>query len=122
MAEDAMARGAADSLGSAVSGDLDRAVPFPLAFKKGEAERLMPGVVDREGGLLGRLMVGLSQDEKKSSSPSPAGVLEPLAARSSAVSVTTTSSGYLTQPHQCCLALLLVGVHSLFRICGSPPL
>jgi len=98
MAEDATARGAAGSPESAADrGDLDRAVPLPLAaFKKGEAERLMPGVDDREGGLLGRLMVGLSHDEKKSSSPSPAGVLEPLAAASSAVSVTTTSSGYLT--------------------------
>lgn len=92
-----IARGAAAEGSVADSGDLERAgaVPLPLALRKGEAVLLIPGVVDREGGLLGRLMVGLSHDEKKSSSCSPAGVFVPLVAGSSRDSVMTTSSGNL---------------------------
>lgn len=68
-----------------LSGDFGRAVPFPLAAgaRKGEAV-LAAGVPVREGGLLGRLIVGLSHEEKKSSSSgSPAGVWEPEPADSS---------------------------------------
>jgi hypothetical protein len=54
------------------------------------------GVPVREGGLLGRLMVGLSQDEKKSSPGSPEGVLVSLS-DSFRISVMTTSSGYLAE-------------------------
>ena len=80
-----------------ISGDLGReATPlFPFAFKKGEAVRLMPGVAVLEGGLLGLLIAGLSQDEKKSSPGSLAGVLVPVLSLSSATSSTVTSSGYL---------------------------
>lgn len=69
-------------------------MPLDEALRKGEPVRLpAAGVPVREGGLLGRLMVGLSQDEKKSSS-SPAGVLEPEVS-GSGTSVMTTSLGYL---------------------------
>lgn len=91
------ARGAAVDSVPAESGDFERVVPLPLeeALRKGEAVRLPEaGVPVRDGGLLGRLMVGLSQDEKKSSS-SAAGVLEPEVS-GSGTSVMTTSSGYLT--------------------------
>jgi hypothetical protein len=69
--------GAAES--DAFSGDFGRE-PLPLvpAERKGEAVRLTTGGVPvREGGLLGRLIVGLSHEEKKSSSGSPAGVWVP---------------------------------------------
>ena len=82
-------------------GDLGRdAVPLPfvLAFKKGEAVRLMPGVPVREGGLLGLLIAGLSHEEKKSSAGSPAGVFVPVPSLSSLISSTVTSSGYLYVP------------------------
>jgi len=87
-------RGAAGSAG--VRGDFDLAWPLPLAFapRNGDAVLLMPGVVDREGGLLGLLTAGLSQDEKKSSG-SPAGVLAPLPSLASVASSTTTLSGFL---------------------------
>lgn len=95
-AEAGMARAVvgAGAVASAVKGDFGRAAPLAGVLRKGELVRLIPGVPVREGGLLGRLMVGLSQEEKKSSS-SPAGVLVPLAPASSARSVITTSSGYL---------------------------
>lgn len=79
-------------------GDFDRVVEVPLvlAERKGEAVRETTGGVPvREGGLLGRLIVGLSHEEKKSSVGSPAGVEEPSPELASATSVTTTSSGYL---------------------------
>jgi hypothetical protein len=79
-------------------GDFDRVVEFPLvlAERKGEAVRETTGGVPvREGGLLGRLIVGLSHEEKKSSVGSPAGVEEPSPELATATSVTTTSSGYL---------------------------
>lgn len=64
-------------------------MPFAPGLRKGEPVR---GVPVREGGLEGRLMVGLSQEEKKSSS-SPAGVLAPSLADASGASVITTSLG-----------------------------
>ena len=51
------------------------------------------GVLVRETGGVGLLIEGLSQDEKKSSLESLEGVAEPSA--SAAMSVITTSSGYL---------------------------
>jgi hypothetical protein len=74
------------------SGDLGRSVALPLApgLRKGDPTL---GVPVREGGFDGRLMVGLSHEEKKSSS-SPAGVLLP-SLPVSGTSVMTTSLGYL---------------------------
>lgn len=83
------------SFSEAERGDLERE-PFAPAFKNGDAVRLTTGGVPvREGGLLGRLIEGLSQEEKKSSSASPAGVLEPLEGVPAGTSVITTSSGNL---------------------------
>lgn len=103
------------------SGDLGRAVPLPLALadKNGDAV-LDPstGVPVREGGLLGLLIVGLSQDEKKSS-PCSAGVAVPSPAGVADTSVTTTSSGNLTQGkfipryQLICLLFLISGRSSL---------
>jgi hypothetical protein len=88
----------------AVRGDFGRAVPFPLALgaRKGEAVLLAAeGVPVLEGGLLGLLIVGLSHEEKKSSSSgSPAGVCEPEPADSS-TSVIWTSPGYLCYVSNC---------------------
>lgn len=77
---------------AATSGDLGRSAPLPATppgFRKGDWAR---GVPVREGGFEGRLMVGLSHEEKKSSS-SPAGVLPSLVPATSGTSVITTSSG-----------------------------
>lgn len=77
-------------------GDLGLVTPLPLAlgFRNGEPVRLMPeGVCVLEGGLLGRLIVGLSHDEKKSSSG--VGVSVPSDVVGIVMSVMTTSSGYL---------------------------
>src|SRR5438046_1136714 len=60
-------------------GDLDR-VPFPFcpAFRNGEGVRpTTGGVAVREGGGVGRFIDGLSHEEKKSPSGSPAGVEAP---------------------------------------------
>ncbi len=78
-------------------GDLGRAEPLALpAERKGDAVReTTGGVLLRDGGLLGRLIVGLSQEEKKSSAGSPAGVAAPSAGVGSDSSEITTSSGYL---------------------------
>jgi len=79
-------------------GDFERVLPLPFvpALRNGEAVRLAPtGVPVREGGLLGRLIAGLSQEEKKSSDGSPAGVFVPSGETSSAMSVIVTSSGKL---------------------------
>jgi hypothetical protein len=75
------------------SGDLGRSValPFVPGLRNGDPVR---GVPVREGGFEGRLIVGLSHEEKKSSS-SPAGVLVPSLTAASGTSVTTTSLGYL---------------------------
>lgn len=77
-------------------GDADRDVSFPLpAFRKGDGVRpTTGGVAVRERGGVGLLMAGLSHEEKKSSSGSPAGVEEP----SSAPSAIITSLGYLRIP------------------------
>ena len=88
------ARGAAAE-SAADNGDLLRPPLLPFAFKKGEAVRLMPGVFVRDGTLLGLLIVGLSHEEKKSSSVSRAGVPLPPDSDSSIASVMTTSVGYL---------------------------
>ena len=82
------------------SGEDVRAMSFPLplapALMNGDGVRPTTGGVDvREIGGVGFLMAGLSQDEKKSSSGSPAGVFAPSAA--SPPSVMTTSLGYLTE-------------------------
>ena len=89
-------------LAAAASGEGDFArvvvmMPFVLlAVRNGEAVRERTGGVPvREGGLLGRLTAGLSHDEKKSSSGSPAGVEVPSVDVVVASSVTMTSSGYL---------------------------
>ena len=77
-------------------GDLGRdCEPLALpAERKGEAVRETTGGVPlREGGLLGRLIAGLSQDEKKSSAGSPAGVDDPSPGVERGSSVMTTSSG-----------------------------
>jgi len=88
-------RDAVGGVGSAaVRGDFVRAGPLPLGARNGDAVLAMPGVPVREGGLLGRLIEGLSQEEKKSSG-SPAGVLVPLPSSMSAASSTTTLSGFL---------------------------
>ena len=97
MAADEVVRGAVgiDGVSSeAERGDFDLAVPLLFALRNGDAVLEIPGVFAREGGLLGRLMVGLSHEEKKSS-PSAAGVFEPLVAIPSVASVITTSSGDL---------------------------
>lgn len=92
-------RASSASVGAAArgDGDLGRAAPLVLpAERKGDAVlEFSRGVPVRDGGLLGRLMVGLSHDEKKSSAGSPAGVEAPSAGVPSASSVMTTSSGYL---------------------------
>lgn len=76
------------------SGELVRAISFPpLAPRKGEGVRpTTGGVAVRETGGVGFLIAGLSQEEKKSSSGSPAGVLLPSLA---SPSVMTTSFGNL---------------------------
>ena len=84
-----------------IAGDLERGSPGGL-LRKGEAVRLPPtgGVCVRLGGLLGRLIAGLSQEEKKSSPDSLLGVLAPSAKVGERTSVITTSSGNLA-PRRC---------------------
>lgn len=90
----AVGAGAAPSFSLSDRGDFDRD-PLAPAFRKGDPVRLTTGGVPvREGGLLGRLMDGLSQEEKKSSSSAP-GVLEPLEFAPVGTSVMTTSPEYL---------------------------
>lgn len=87
------------SSAAAASGEGDLGLAAPLALpadRNGEAVReTTGGVPERDGGLLGLLMVGLSQEEKKSSAGSPAGVDVPSPGVGRASSVITTSSGYL---------------------------
>jgi hypothetical protein len=65
-------------------------------LRKGEGVRpTTGGVAVRETGGVGRLMDGLSHEEKKSSSGSPAGVDVPSVGPLLMTSVITTSSGYL---------------------------
>src|SRR5690349_13091412 len=76
-------------------GDVERAGPAPSDVRNGEGVRpTTGGVAVREVGGVGRLIAGLSQEEKKSSSGSPAGVEEPSAEPFAITSVITTSSGY----------------------------
>jgi hypothetical protein len=112
-------REAIGAAGSAdVRGDFDRVGPLPLAPRNGEAVLLMPGVPEREGGLLGLLIEGLSQEEKKSSG-SPAGVLVPLPSSASAASSTTTLSGFLQSVS---LVLQRHTSHSTRRTSSGQPL
>lgn len=94
-----MAVGAGEAAFSseADKGDFDRdPFAFAPAFRKGDPVRLTTGGVPvRDGGLLGRLIEGLSHEEKKSSSGSPAGVFEPSDGVPAGISVMTTSSGNL---------------------------
>jgi len=70
-------------------------LPFALGLRKGDAVRLITGgVCVLDGGLLGRLIDGLSHDEKKSS-PASAGVEVPSLGVAATMSVITTSSGKL---------------------------
>lgn len=91
-----LAAGLVSAASGFASGEADRAVSLPLALaalRKGDGVRpTTGGVAVRETGGVGRLMEGLSQDEKKSSSGSPAGVEEPSPSAASAI---TTSPGNL---------------------------
>lgn len=85
-----------DSL--SIRGDLGLATPLPFVpgLRNGDAVRLTNGGVwVLDGGLLGRLMAGLSQDEKKSSLGSFDGVPVPSVGELTITSVMITSSGYL---------------------------
>jgi hypothetical protein len=85
------------------SGDGDLAIPLPFvpALRNGDGARpTTGGVAVREIGGVGRLIEGLSHDEKKSSSGSPAGVDVPSAFVAAVASVITTSSGYLQNSSQ----------------------
>ena len=88
-------RGSCDSAVARGEGDFDRAAPLAVpAVRKGDAVRETTGGVPvREGGLLGRLMLGLSQEEKKSSAGSVAGVEDPSTGLVKGSSVTDTSFG-----------------------------
>jgi hypothetical protein len=79
------------------NGDFGRAaLPLVPALRNGDGVRPTTGGVDvRDGGGVGRLIAGLSQEEKKSLSDSPAGVEAPSEEGSATTSVMTTSSGYL---------------------------
>jgi hypothetical protein len=81
-------------------GDAALAIPLPWPFapalRNGEGVRpTTGGVAVRDIGGVGRLIEGLSHDEKKSSSGSPAGVEEPSLVPPLTTSVMTTSVGYL---------------------------
>lgn len=76
-----------------VSGDPTRGISLPSLFALRKGDGVRPaGVPVREMGGVGRLMAGLSQEEKKSSSVSPAGVE---VSSAPAPSVIITSPGYL---------------------------
>ena len=72
--------------------DVAFAPSVPAGLRNGLAVRIA-GVVLREGGFEGRLIVGLSHEEKKSSAGSPDGVELPSADVGDSKSVTMTSSG-----------------------------
>ncbi len=90
-----LAAGLASADSDLASGEGARAMSFPLAPALRNGDGVRPttgGVAVREMGGVGFLIAGLSHDEKKSSSGSPAGVLAPPAA---SPSVMTTSFGCL---------------------------
>ena len=71
-------------------------MPFAPALRNGEAVRLtVGGVWVLDGGLDGRFIEGLSHDEKKSSLGSEE-VSVPSVGAETTISLTTTSSGYLS--------------------------
>lgn len=81
-------------------GDAARGTSLLPALRNGDGVRpTTGGVAVRDKGGVGFLIVGLSQDEKKSSSGSPAGVELPSASRPS----TITSSGYLALWLEICI-------------------
>ncbi len=86
-----------ESVSALARGDfgLSGPLPFVPGLRNGEAVLLTAGgVCVLEGGLLGLLIAGLSQEEKKSSLSE--GVAVPSAAETAATtSVITTASGYL---------------------------
>lgn len=85
-----------DSLSTRGDFGLVTPLPFVLGLRNGDEVRLITGGVwVLDGGLLGRLMAGLSQDEKKSSLGSFDGVPVPSVGEVTIMSVMTTSSGYL---------------------------
>lgn len=100
IAEEEMVRvvGGAGEDSLSIRGDFGLAIPLPLVpgLRNGEDVRLITGgVCVLDGGLLGRLMAGLSQDEKKSSLGSLDGVPVPSVGEVMIISVMITSSGYL---------------------------
>lgn len=112
----------------AARGEGERVVPFPFAFafKNGDAVLVGPaaGVPVRDGGLLGRLMDGLSHDEKKSSSSPAPGVFDPLSPPSLATSSTCTSPGNLQscQPSEPLFTLMTCPyclASAALRLCSS---
>lgn len=100
-AEDVIRLAGVEEASALASGEAVLAIPLPLpfevpAFKNGEGVRpITGGVAVREIGGVGRLIEGLSQEEKKSSSGSPAGVEDPSVGPLLITSVITTSLGYL---------------------------
>lgn len=105
MADDEVVRvleGAAavlDASSAGARGDFGLAAPLPFALALRNGDGVRPttgGVAVRDGGGVGRLIAGLSQDEKKSSSSaSPAASELPSFEVAATASVITTSSGYL---------------------------
>lgn len=96
-----LAAGAAeDDPSTFTSGDGVLAMPLPSPFalpalRKGDGVRpTTGGVAVRDKGGVGRLIEGLSHEEKKSSSGSPAGVEVPSVGPLLMTSVMTTSVGY----------------------------
>lgn len=92
-----LAAGLLEALAAFARGEGARAMPFPLELleRNGDGVRPAAGVAVREIGGVGRLIEGLSQEEKKSSSGSPAGVEDPSVGPLLITSVMTTSFGYL---------------------------
>lgn len=82
-------------------GEAARLGPFSPGLRKGDGVRpTTGGVAVREIGGVGFLIEGLSQEEKKSSSGSPAGVDVPSGI---SPSVITTSVGYLVPVNMDCM-------------------
>lgn len=106
------------------SGDAERAMSFPFepAARNGDGVRpTTGGVAVRDTGGVGFLIAGLSHDEKKSSSGSPAGVELP-SALVSPVSVMTTSFGYSSASRaarRLSSSLYLVAALDVYFVLGS---